>query len=74
MPIIQMHLMEGRTLEQKMKLAKAVTAAVAESLECSPNTVRILMNELKKHEFYVAGEAPAMRLELHDDTPRSEPA
>ena len=61
MPIIEMHLMEGRTTEQKMKLAKAVTDAVAESLNVNASTVRILMTELKTDEFYVAGDPPAYR-------------
>ena len=35
MPIIEMHMIEGRTVEQKQRVAAAVTTAVAESLDCS---------------------------------------
>ncbi|GAC06225.1 tautomerase family protein [Paraglaciecola chathamensis] len=62
MPIIEMHLLEGRTPEQKTKLAKAVTDAVTESLGVNASTVRILMTEHRSYEFYVAGVAPAHRL------------
>ena len=57
MPIIEMHLLEGRSLEDKARLAEKVTAAAVEALECSPNTVRILITEHKNGEFYVAGKA-----------------
>lgn len=57
MPIIEMHLLEGRSSEVKARMASAVTEAAAESLGVSPNTVRILITEHKKDEFYVAGKA-----------------
>ncbi|MDH4564388.1 4-oxalocrotonate tautomerase [Pseudomonas taiwanensis] len=55
MPIIEMHLVEGRTAEQKSRVAAAVTKAVSESLPCNPDTVRILITEHRHDEFYVAG-------------------
>jgi len=61
MPIIEMHMIEGRTVEQKQRVAAAVTAAVAESLDCSPETVRILITEHCQHEFYVAGLSKPQR-------------
>ena len=61
MPIIEMHMIEGRTEEQKKRVAAAVTAAVADSLDCSPETVRILITEHREHEFYVAGLSKPQR-------------
>lgn len=61
MPIIEMHMIEGRTVEQKQRLAAAVTAAVAESLDCSPETVRILITEHGREEFYVGGMTKSQR-------------
>lgn len=58
MPILEMHLMEGRTEEQKQQAAKAVTAALVESLGVEPQSVRILITEHRSDEFYVAGEKP----------------
>lgn len=55
MPIIEMHLLVGRSSEDKARLASAVTAAATESLGVNPETVRILITEHGKDEFYVAG-------------------
>jgi 4-oxalocrotonate tautomerase len=55
MPIIEMHMVEGRTAEQKRRVAAAVTEAVCQSLECAAETVRILITEHGGDEFYVAG-------------------
>lgn len=61
MPIIEMHMMEGRTTEQKCKVAAAVTEAVTRALECSAETVRILITEHGSDGFFVAGQTPAQR-------------
>ncbi|MFZ2986984.1 tautomerase family protein [Ideonella sp.] len=61
MPIIEMHMVEGRTAEQKSRVAAAVTAAVCQSLECAAETVRILITEHSGDEFYVAGMNMAQR-------------
>ena len=62
MPIIEMHMIEGRTVEQKQRVA----AAVAASLDCSPETVRILITEHREHEFYVAGLSKPQRAALQE--------
>ncbi|MFG1418058.1 tautomerase family protein [Xanthobacter sp. V0B-10] len=61
MPIIEMHMLEGRTGEQKRRVAAAVTKAVSESLPCDPQTVRILITEHGKDAFFVAGLTQAQR-------------
>ena len=61
MPIIEMHLMEGRTAEQKSKAAIAVTQAISEALGVSPDSVRILIHELRDDGFYVAGKTIKQR-------------
>mgnify|MGYP003420878249 CR=1 FL=1 len=61
MPIIEMHLMEGRTTEQKCRVAAAVTEAVASTLACSAETVRILITEHGPDGFFVAGQTSAQR-------------
>lgn len=61
MPIIEMHMVEGRTAEQKSRVAAAVTEAVCKSLECAAETVRILITEHGSDEFYVAGMNMAQR-------------
>lgn len=55
MPIIEMHMVVGRTDEQKQRVAAAVTQAVSSSLDCPVETVRILITEHAQEEFYVGG-------------------
>lgn len=61
MPIIEMHLMEGRTVEQKRAVAQAVTEAVTHSLGVKQDTVRILITEHGDEEFFVGGMNMAQR-------------
>lgn len=61
MPIIEMHMLEGRTPEQKSGAAKAITEALTNSLGVRPESVRILITEHRRAEFYVAGVAPALK-------------
>lgn len=55
MPIIEMHLLEGRTVEQKRKAVAAITSAVTETLGVKPEQVRILITEHGLEHFSVAG-------------------
>ncbi len=55
MPIIHVHLFEGRTLEQKRKLVTNMTEAVVKSLEVKPESVRILLHHMPKSDLAVAG-------------------
>jgi len=49
MPEIVVYAAEGRTIEQKKKLLKAVTAAVADSFEIDANSVTVSIIETPKH-------------------------
>ncbi len=55
MPIIEMHLLEGRSVELKRAAVKAITAACVESLKVPPETVRILITEHAEEHFSVGG-------------------
>lgn len=55
MPIIEIHLLEGRTTGQKQRAATAITEAVVDSLGVRPESVRILITEHEVDGFYVAG-------------------
>jgi 4-oxalocrotonate tautomerase len=61
MPIIEMHLLEGRTVEQKRRAVAAITAAVTESLGVNPDQVRILITEHGLENFSVAGKTAGER-------------
>lgn len=55
MPILEMHLMKGRTEEQKCNAARAVTEALVASLGVKRESVRILITEHGEHDFFVSG-------------------
>jgi 4-oxalocrotonate tautomerase len=63
MPILEMHLLEGRSVEKKRKAVAAVTAALVESLEVPAETVRILITEHSAEHFSVAGRTAGQRKE-----------
>ncbi|HHW18519.1 MAG TPA: 4-oxalocrotonate tautomerase [Firmicutes bacterium] len=55
MPIVQIELIEGRTVEQKRALVKEVTDAIVRTLGVQPEAVRIILRDMKKENFAVAG-------------------
>lgn len=61
MPIIQFNMLEGRTVEQKRRLAEKVTDTVVEVLGVKRETVRILIHEMAMHDFSVGGVTAADR-------------
>jgi 4-oxalocrotonate tautomerase len=61
MPIIQVNVAEGRTVEQKLAAFSAITDAVVRTLDVLPEQVRILINEVKDENFAIAGETMARR-------------
>ena len=56
MPIVQIDLLEGRTVEQKRVLAEKVTKAIVESLNCPETAVSIIVREMKADNFAKAGK------------------
>ena len=56
MPIIEMHLLAGRSVEKKRKAVAAVTAALVESLDVRPEQVRILITEHNDEQFAIGGQ------------------
>lgn len=55
MPIIHVHMFEGRTIDQKRKLVAAMTEAVVKALEVKPEVVRIILHDMALHDYAVAG-------------------
>lgn len=55
MPIVQIDMLEGRTVEQKRTLVRRVTEAIVESLNCAPDTVRIVLREMKPEHLGIGG-------------------
>ncbi len=55
MPIIQVHMIKGRTVDQKRKLVATITDAVVKSLDVKNEDVRIILQEMAKDDYAVAG-------------------
>ena len=55
MPIVQIHLIEGRSVEQKRALVDKVTKAVCETVDVTPDHVRIILSDMARHDYAVAG-------------------
>ncbi|PKO94141.1 MAG: 4-oxalocrotonate tautomerase [Betaproteobacteria bacterium HGW-Betaproteobacteria-10] len=64
MPIIEMHLMQGRSVEQKRAVAEAVAEAVTRTLGVGPEQIRLLITEHSSEEFSVGGITAGRRQEL----------
>lgn len=56
MPIVQIELLTGRTLEQRRALAKNVTKAITDSLNVPPEAVSIIIREMEPDHYATAGE------------------
>jgi 4-oxalocrotonate tautomerase len=55
MPIVQIHLMEGRTKEKKAALVKKVTEAIIDTLEVKPENIRIILSDMKPENYAISG-------------------
>ncbi|WP_285835107.1 2-hydroxymuconate tautomerase [Halomonas sp. NCCP-2165] len=61
MPIVNIQLIEGRSDAQKEALIEKVTEACVASIDCTPESVRILLSDVSTQHFGVAGESVAKR-------------
>lgn len=55
MPIISVTIAEGRTVERKRALIRAITDAVVEAMDSKPEQVRVMINELPLDHYGIAG-------------------
>lgn len=55
MPIIQIHLLEGRTDEQKENLIAEVTKAVCNTVNAPAEAVKIIITDMDKQHFGSSG-------------------
>ncbi len=55
MPTINVQLFEGRTVEQKRVFVKAITEAACATLECSPESVDVIIQDVRKENWATAG-------------------
>jgi 4-oxalocrotonate tautomerase family enzyme len=59
MPIIQIHMLPGRTNEEKAACLKAIHEAVTSSLGVPDSAVRAWITDMDPHAFIRAGEIVA---------------
>lgn len=55
MPILQLKMHPGRTIEQKKAFVREATRIVVETLVCPPESVEILITEIPKDAWATAG-------------------
>jgi len=55
MPIAKIMILEGRTMEAKQALIRAVTAAIAETLQAKPESIRVILEDVPKENWGIAG-------------------
>lgn len=55
MPTIRVEMFEGRTPEQKRNLVKALTEAVVQTLGSRPESVDVILQDVKKSEWATGG-------------------
>lgn len=56
MPIINIDMIAGRTLDQKRELVKSVTKAVCESIGTTPERVKIKLNDMEPESYAISGK------------------
>ena len=61
MPFVHVRMIEGRTKEQKDRLVKAITRDVAEICETKPEGVWVVIEDVPKINWGVAGTLLADR-------------
>lgn len=55
MPICTIHLLEGRDKERKKALIKNVSQTIIDTLECPPESVRVILQEMSHDHYGIAG-------------------
>ena len=56
MPTIRVELMQGRTPEQKKNLVKALTQAVVDTLGSKPDSVDVVLYDIKRSDWATGGQ------------------
>lgn len=55
MPVAMLHILEGRSDEQKERLIDEVSDAIARSLDAPKESVRVIITEMPKQHFGIGG-------------------
>lgn len=55
MPIVQIDMLEGRTVEQKRKMAREITEVIAKNCNCPEDAVIIVIRESPREHIAKGG-------------------
>lgn len=61
MPLIEIHILKGRTAEEKKNLLASVTDAVSESIGAPLPSIRVWIHEFSEDDYMVAGHLASER-------------
>ena len=61
MPIVQIEILEGRTVEQKRAIADKVTKAIMEAISCPADAVSIIIRDMPRENYAKGGVLAADR-------------
>jgi 4-oxalocrotonate tautomerase len=56
MPTIRVELLEGRSVDQKKALVRALTQAVVDTLGSKAESVDVLLFDIQRHDWATGGE------------------
>jgi len=55
MPIVQIHLIKGRSIEQKREMAQKITEIISSVAKTEKEDVEIIFSEIEKEDFSKGG-------------------
>ena len=61
MPLVEIHMLQGRTEKQKKEMLDGVTEAIRDSLGVPLTSIRIWIREFSPKDYMIAGELYADR-------------
>ncbi|MFN8521772.1 MAG: 4-oxalocrotonate tautomerase [Chloroflexota bacterium] len=56
MPLVTIHMYEGRTIEQKRELVQAITEAVVRIAKTTPEATEVIITDVPRHNWAQAGK------------------
>ena len=56
MPLVTIHMYEGRTVDQKRELVSAITEAVVRIAKTTPQATEVIIHDVPRHNWASAGK------------------
>ena len=56
MPLVTIHMYEGRTVDQKRELVSAITEAVVRIAKTTPEATEVIIHDVPRHNWASAGK------------------